>query len=577
MNFFKKIALAMVALSVFACGDLDELLVNPNGVAPDQADALSLYNSVQLGFRNVSNSQTLYQFAGGLSRMDGETGAFTYEASHGPTEFSGFWDDVYADLLPDIDAYIAIAEPLNLDAEVASAKIMKAYTYILLADLFDAVPLSQAGQGEADTPNLTPTADSGEEVYNSAIALIDEALAQLDGADNFGSAAFDNFYNGNAADWARLGRTLKVRAAVATRLVGGAGGAATISSNDDLIVANGQNFEWSYGNNRANPNNRHPFYNASYEDEAGRYQSNWYMWLMAESKGFRDPRTRYYFYRQTLDIFPGLAGSDPNAFDCIFTQVPDPEFLPEHYEAISEDMPYCLGSYSQSYFGRDHLNGSGIPPDDNYRTVYGLYPAGGKFDTGLGSDAGNVFNLGTDGVLGEGIHPIWQASWTHFILAEAALTMGTGGDARSLLEAGINLSMNRVFAFESKVDGARILATTPTVVTVEDTFEPDSNVTNYLEFVMDEYDDADNDNDRLGIIAREYLIALWGNGIEGYNLYRRTCLPADLQPGIDPNFGSFIRSALYPANHVNLNQNISQKGSITEPVFWDTNDASCNY
>lgn len=577
MNLFKKIALAVLAFSMFACGDLDELLINPNGVDPSQADATSLYNSIQLNFRNVAYSQAVYTFAGGLSRMDSETGGFAYEATHGPTEFSGLWNDFYSDFLPDADTYLAIAEPLGLSAEVASVKIMTAYNYILFADLFGAVPFTEAVQGDAEAPILTPGRDSGEDVYAGALALLDEALVDLTDAEDFASGAFDNMYGGSAAGWARLARTLKVRAAVATRLVGGAGGAGAITGVDvgDLIVANGQNFEWEYGTNRDNPNNRHPFYNDSYEEGDGRYQSNWYMWLMAESKGFVDPRTRYYFFRQNLNVFPGATEDDPNAFDCIFTLVPNPEFLPDHYAAISDDMPYCLGSYAQSYFGRDHLNGSGIPPDGQLRTVYGLYPGGGKFDNTI--DNADVQNPGVDGELGGGIAPIWQASWTHFILAEAALTMGTGGDARQLLLDGIQLSFDRVLAFEDKVDGNEILATVPDIVTVADTYVADSNFVNYIEFIGAEYDAASTDDERLGIIAREYLIALWGNGIEGYNLYRRTCFPADLQPGIDPNPGPFIRSALYPAVHVNLNQNATQKGSFTEPVFWDTNDASCNY
>jgi hypothetical protein len=249
--------------------------------------------------------------------------------------------------------------------------------------------------------------------------------------------------------------------------------------------------------------------------------------------------------------------------------------LPAHYEAISEDMPYCMGSYSQSYFGRDHMNGSGIPPDQQYRTVFGLYPAGGKFDNGIRD--GGVENLGTDGALGAGILPIWQASFTHFILAEAALTLGTNGDARALLSDGIDLSISRTKAFESLVDGAEVLSTVPSLVTVEDTFVPDSLDTQYRDFVLAEYDAAASDDERLAIVAREYMIALWGNGIDAYNLYRRTCFPANIQPAIDPNPGPFIRSALYPAVHVQRNLNATQKESFTEPVFWDTNDASCNY
>lgn len=567
----------MIVISMAACADLEEILVNPNGVDASQADAVSLYNSVQLNFRNIANSQTMYRFAGGLARMNGEIGGFTYQASHGPTEFDGFWNDCYADLFPDADAFIALAEPIGLNAEAASAKIMKAYTFMILVDLFGDVPFTQAGQGNSEVQILNPSDDPGADVYAGAVALLDEAIAQLDGAGAFGSAAFDNFFGGDATQWTKFANTLKLRAAVTTRLVNGAGGVGTINSivtGGDFIAANGDNFEWQYGNNRANPDNRHPFYPNVYEANDGQYMANWYMWLLAESKGFPDPRTRYYFYRQETDIV-GAYEANPNAFDCIFTMTPDPEFLPDHYEAVSEDMPYCLGSYTKGYFGRDHFNGSGIPPDGNLRTVYGLYPGGGKFDDETTNDISQ--NNGVDGAQGEGIAPIWQASFTHFILAEAVLTMGADGDARELLKAGIELSQSRVRSFESLVDGGEVIATTPTIVTVADQFPADSTFVEYVDFVLAEYDAAGSDDDRLGVVAREYLIALYGNGIEGYNLYRRTCLPANIQPAIDPNPGGFIRSALYPSVHVNLNQNVQQKNSFTDPVFWDTNDASCNY
>ncbi len=579
MNLFKKIALAMIVLSLAACSDLDELFENPNGVDPSRADAVSLYNSVQLNFRNVANSQAVFAFAGGLTRMRGEIGGFTYQATHGPTEFDGLWRQAYADLFPDVDAFIALAEPVGLDAEAASAKIMKAYTLMLLVDLFGDVPNGEAGQGaNADNQILNPVGDSGADVYNAAIALLDEAIVQLDGSGDFGSAAFDNFYGGTAAGWTTFANTLKIRAAVTTRLVNGAGGVGTINSitsGGDFIDVNAENFEWQYGNNRANPDNRHPFYVNWYENNDGAYMSNWFMWLMAESKGFPDPRTRYYFYRQERDIV-GAYEENPNAFDCIFTMTPDPDFLPAHYEAVSEDMPYCLGSYTQGYFGRDHANGSGIPPDGNLRTTYGLYPGGGSFDDGISNDI--TQNGGTTGAQGAGIAPIWQASFTHFNLAEAVLTMGADGDARAFLQAGVELSQDRVRAFESLVDGSEQIANAPPVdVFVEDTYPADSTFAEYVDFVLAEYDAATTDEGRLGVVAREYLIALFGNGIEGYNLYRRTCLPANIQPAIDPNPGPFIRSALYPSVHVNLNQNIQQKNSFTDPVFWDTNDASCNY
>ena len=591
MNNLKSYLIALgLIITAAGCNDLDELLVNPNGVDPSEAGAEFLYNNIQIktaevlagavqndGTDNATNF-TLYDLTGGLSRMSNlDLTGFTYNAAHAPTDFNALWTDIYADLFPDIDAYLAIVEPLGLDGSAGSVKVIRAYMLMLLVDLFGDVPSAAAGQG---TDNLNPMPTPGAEVYAQAVQLLMEAEAQLSGENggNF-SDGFDNFYNEDETKWLALAKSLRLRAAVATRLVNEGESASIINgllSEDGLITENNGNFEYQYGSNRANPSSRHPFYVDSYEENSPQYQSNWYMWLLSESKGFPDPRTRYYFYRQEKDIFPGVVNSDPDAFDCIFTRVPTQDDIPPHYAAVSEDMPYCLGSYSQGYFGRDHLNGSGIPPDEQYRTVFGLYPAGGMYDDDVRFM--DVLNGGEDGAQGAGIIPIWQASWTHFQLAEAALTIdGVNADAAELLRDGIALSMDRVRSFESLLDGGEVIATRPREVTLDETFVPDSTVQQYIDFVMENFDNADDDG-KLEIIAQEYMIALWGNGQEAYNLYRRTCRPAQIQPAIDQNPGQFIRSFFYPAVHANLNQNVTQKGDdLQETVFWDTNGPGCTY
>jgi hypothetical protein len=74
-------------------------------------------------------------------------------------------------------------------------------------------------------------------------------------------------------------------------------------------------------------------------------------------------------------------------------------------------MAYCMAG--DGYFGRDHGDPSGIPPDGQYRTAWGIYPAGGDFDalavnTGAASSvqASQVTLTGTPGARGAGIHPI---------------------------------------------------------------------------------------------------------------------------------------------------------------------------
>lgn len=93
----------------------------------------------------------------------------------------------------------------------------------------------------------------------------------------------------------------------------------------------------------------------------------------------------------------------------------------------------------------------------------------------------------------------------------------------------------------------------------------------YISYVLQKYDQAPDQESRLDIISKEYLIALWGNGIESFNLYRRTEKPGNIQPAILPIPGNFQRTLLYPSVHVNRNGQVSQK-TIYNPVFWDTNN-----
>jgi hypothetical protein len=91
--------------------------------------------------------------------------------------------------------------------------------------------------------------------------------------------------------------------------------------------------------------------------------------------------------------------------------------------------------------------------------------------------------------------------------------------------------------------------------------------------VIDAYDAAGSTDQKLDILIKEYYIALWGNGVDAYNTYRRTGKPGNMQLTKEPNPGEFVRSHLYPSVHVNLNQNAVQKSTVGTKVFWDTNPA----
>ena len=146
------------------------------------------------------------------------------------------------------------------------------------------------------------------------------------------------------------------------------------------------------------------------------------------------------------------------------------------------------------------------------------------------------------------------------MLAEAVVTLGVSGDAAAYLEAGMRQSIAKVISFGS-LDGD-----------YDASFEPSTDdIDNYVNTVLDSFNAADATG-QMDIIAKEYHISLYGNGIEAYNMYRRTGMPSGMQPTREPNPGDFPRLSFYPADYVNLNANASQR-DITEQVFWDTNPA----
>ena len=570
MKHLNKLYVALAfTLVIGACGDvfeLDEFLDNPNAVTEEAAGVDFLYNQVQLSFSFIfSNAHFITE---GLTRLDAMQ-SFNYNNALGPTSGNGIWNNFYAGLLPDINAMNTLAEERGLDIHAGTAKVMQAFAMTTMVDLFGDVPFSEAVKGAAEDQVLNPTLDSGDAVYAAANALLDEAIAQLSGS-TAARPAFDNFYGGDPASWVTLANTLKLRMANNTRLVNGAGAVASLAAGD-IIDDPSEDFIYKFSSNRANPDSRHPFYTSQYEANDGGYQSNYFMHLLCCEKEVEDPRIRYYFYRQVNDIF----AEDPNAFSCLGVEDWDEESvasaIPPHYQAVDVNMPFCYAT-ANGYYGRDHGNGSGIPPDGPIRTVYGLYPGGGKWD---GDTFSTVQNSGEDGGKGAGIWPIVTASSVAFMRAEAALA-GSGEDARALLEEGVRQSIDLVLDFES-VSPGDFSETITDPITGEDVargerFGPSSaDIEEYVGVVLDLFD---NSSDQLDVIMKEFLISLPGNGIEAYNAYRRTGKPNNMQPiqdaqTIDP----FPTSILLPSDHVNLNINAVQK-TLGDKVFWDNGSAA---
>ena len=563
MKKILSLALIGVCLAFFSCTEtfeLDSLLDDPNNPTPETADLESLYSSTQLGFGGFLSSPQAFTMQ--LSRQVAFTAGNDYQTAFTPTNFDGIWATAYSAFLPDAKAVIDLAEPTGQLFHVGTSKIMQAYVLVTLVDLFGDVPFDEACQG---IDVISPSAQSGESVYAAAWGLANEGIADLT-ANEAAAPALDIMYGGSTAGWTAAANSLLMKIATNTRDFAAFD---TLVAAGGFISSNAGDWQFEYGSNREDPDSRHPLYVDSYETTDGDYQSNWMMWAMTEDKDNADPRARAYFNRQV----PEVPLDNPNRFDCIFSVLPDAALTPDHYLDCNPNMPYCVGSLSQGYYGRDHGNGNGIPPDGDIRTVYGVYPAGGKFDNDIFA---GVQNSGVDGALGAGIHPIITNFMLNFYQAEMAAVQGNTAVAREQLEAGVRNSITKATDFISRDQASLDEVIATDLVTGEEIFGSvlletiDTMTTLYVAEVLERFDNA---SDIMEVIALEQLIASYGNGIEGFNMIRRTARPTTIQPAILTSAGTMIRSALYPAVFVNLNSTAEQK-SVLDQVFWDTQPAN---
>jgi hypothetical protein len=160
---------------------------------------------------------------------------------------------------------------------------------------------------------------------------------------------------------------------------------------------------------------------------------------------------------------------------------------------------------------------------------------------------------------------------SHVKLMQAERKISAGLDASAELEAGIIASMEKVMSFNGLVSttmGTAKELRNGDIVNVGDFYGiTATKTTDYATEVMAAYTSASADGKK-DIIAKQYLIALWGNGLEAYNMWRRTGLPSNMSPALEADPGDFAYSMYYPTDYISRNGNATQR-ALTDRVFWN--------
>ena len=114
-----------------------------------------------------------------------------------------------------IKSYIDSNELENLRGYEAACTVLSVYLGMFDSDMYGAIPYTEACH-YADQQILTPKYDTVEELYNTFLTELDQAISYFTRSDVESSPALDQVYAGDWAKWAKLANSLKLR--VAARL-----------------------------------------------------------------------------------------------------------------------------------------------------------------------------------------------------------------------------------------------------------------------------------------------------------------------------------------------------------------------
>ncbi len=150
---------------------------------------------------------------------------------------------------------VAAASSGANENQIAVARIMKAWTYQMITDIWGDVPYSQALKGLAYT---TPVYDTQADIYADMIKELDEATAQID--ESAGSIEGDIIYDGDMASWKRFAQSLKLRAGMRMSEVAPQTAAKTVQEALAAGVFTGNSEQAGFQYLSSQPNFSHWYY-----------------------------------------------------------------------------------------------------------------------------------------------------------------------------------------------------------------------------------------------------------------------------------------------------------------------------
>ena len=371
------------------------------------------------------------------------------------------------------------------------AKILKAYSYSVLVDVFGDVPFSEANKLKEGV--LYPKFDDDAAIYDALFPLIDEGIADLNNttAPNTNTPGDDDLiYGGDIGLWVRAANTIKLKLYTQIRRVKDVSAQVNaLISEGNLISQTSESFLIPYGPNGAT-DDRNPGFYTYYATQRSNHVSPWFYEIL---KGYNqniffgnpDPRLPYYIYNQVNATQLSRDGNQ--------TEYRDGPFVSIYFGSVGPD--------------RDRTQ-------QNTISLFGIYPVGGKYDDGSATIA--------TAASGTGAAPYRLITFADRLYLEAELIHSglVTGDLTAKLTEAMQESFEQVdyMITEYIQPGQNV----PPLV-------GSNAVSAYINKVKTEFAAAST-NKKLEIIMTQKWLSAVGSAVDQYTDLRRTGYPVIFDP-----------------------------------------------
>jgi len=460
-----------------------------------------------------------------------------------PRDMSGEFQSSYINELKNLTIVITKGTAEKNDALVAAAKVLRAWSFMYVTDVWGDIPYTDALQGFSITGTLTPKYDTQASIYTDLLTQLEEANVTLAAATgSFGSG--DIIYGGDPAAWRMLANSLKLR-----------------------LLNRAAGTPWSFTYNMAGGTTVTTTPGAAAMSTAD-----------AQIGAILGNPAQYPIFTTNADnaslSYPGLPYRNP-IFDALYSRTD---------QACSETMVDWLKARTDPrihVYAQPTPNGNAVPPIDTIAYVgfqngrgitSALFPAVSLLGTKIGyTEKAPLYILCLDEV--------------DFIKAEYYKRIGNDASAQAAYEAGIAASMNRW----GLTDGGTVLPSWGKATITTGTVGFPVNYATYLADPLVAW--GGTDTHKYQLICEQRWAGEFGQGVQAYCEIRRTGFPErvfeyELEGAYYPSLGLPIRlqyalsEDTYNTNNVaaaRVSQNIEatnegmfSTNGTTSQLWWNT-------